>query len=119
MQKVQNIEMADVLSYELEAIPPSLFGEKNGSMRLSTKSTIKSKLQVEASTRSLSLPDCITLDGCAVLWVVCWPSKGKVEDYVKSFVDYVENHLRMADTYLVFDRYYERSIKEGTRKARA
>ena len=111
--------MADVLSYELAAIPPSLFDEKNGSMRLSTKSTIKSKLQVEASTRSLSPPDCIILDGCAVLWVVRWPSKGKVEDYVKSFVDYVENHLRMADTYLVFDRYYERSIKEGTRKARA
>ena len=36
---------------------------------------------------------------------------GKVEDHVKSFLNYVKIHLRTADTYFVLDRYYEHSIR--------
>ena len=41
LQKVQNIEMFDVYTYEFAAIPPSLFDEKTGTMCQSAKSILK------------------------------------------------------------------------------
>ena len=71
LQKVRDINMQDVLSYELAAFPPSMFDEKTGDMRLtSSKSTLKTKLQVEKSSRAVAPPDAFVLDGCAILWVV-------------------------------------------------
>ena len=60
----------------------------------------------------------VVIDGSAILWVVHWPSKGTVADFVQGFKKYIAEVLKNADVYLVFDRYYEYSIKSSTRKER-
>ncbi len=69
MQKVREMNLKDVLSYELAGIPPSMFDEKSGEMRLSTsQSTLKTKLQVKVTDRRSFAVDVIILDGCAILF---------------------------------------------------
>lgn len=54
LQKVRDINMKDVLGYELSYAPPSMF-EKTGDMRISkAKSALKTKLQVELTARHTS-----------------------------------------------------------------
>ena len=53
------------------------------------------------------------------MWVVQWPAHGTVQDYIKNLIDYMSGHLMIADTYLIFDRYLDNSIKEITRRSRA
>ncbi len=119
LQKVRDINMKDVPSYELAFAPPSMF-DKSGEMRITkAKSSLKTKLQVEQSERFFSPPDVTILDGCAILWVVRWQAHGLVKDFIKNFVDYLSSHLRINDTYLIFDRYYDNSVKNIMRTFRA
>ena len=119
LQQVRDINLKDILLYELAAVPPSMF-EDSGDMRIiKTKSVLKKKLQVEVSERLCPPPDAVIVDGCAVLWVIQWPTSGTVEDYIKSLMAYVIGLLQRCDTYLIFDRYYADSIKNATRSARA
>ena len=87
-------------------------------MRL-TNSTLKTNLQVELTDSRSRPPDAIVEDRRAILWVINWPARGLVQDYVQNLMDYTTRHLQIADTYLIFDRYYENSIKEATRTSRA
>ncbi len=119
LQKVRDIDMNDVLGYELSGVPPSMF-EGTGEMRITkSKSTLKTNLQMELTDRQSLHPDAIVVDGCAILWVVPWPTHGLVQDFIKKMFDHIIRHLHIADTYLIFDRYYDDSIKEITRTSRA
>jgi len=94
--------------------------DKSGEMRITkAKSSLKTKLQLEQSERFSTPPDVIILDGCATLWVVRWPAHGLVQDFIKNFLDYLSSHLNINDTYLIFDRYCDNSIKDITRTSRA
>lgn len=118
LQHVRDVNLKDVMKFELAATP-SMF-EENGDMRITkTKSILKKKLQVEVSDRLSSSPDAFIIDGCAVLWVIRWPTKGTVEDFILNLLGYVNERLKSCNTYLVFDRYHEKSIKNATRTARA
>ena len=63
----------------------------------------------------------IVIGGFAILWAVNWPTKASVQDYVDNVCDYVLRRLKTADTAdradtaIVFDRYYDFSIKSSTR----
>ena len=59
------------------------------------------------------------MDGCAILWLGNWPSKEKVPNFVDNFLSYVFTLLQKSDAHLIFDRYYEYSIKSATRTERA
>ena len=48
--------------------------------------------------------DASFLDGCAVLWVVPWPTSGTVQEYLDRFCSYIHGRLKKTDVYLVFDR---------------
>ena len=48
--------------------------------------------------------DASFLDGCALLWVVPWPTSGTVQDYLDRFRSYIHRRLKKTDVYLVFDR---------------
>ena len=72
-------------------------------------------LKVEVSARAVGLPDAFFLDGCAILWIVAWPSKGTVGSFIENFCKYMLDKLKIADVYLIFDRYYADSIKGLTR----
>ena len=58
------------------------------------------------------------LDGSAVLWVVHWPAKGVIADFVKNFKGFLLKKLLESDVYLIFNRYREHSTKSVTRDAR-
>ena len=93
----------------------------SGAMRVCKgKSDLKKRLAKEISSRhSTSRVGTAVLDGSAVLWVVHWPSKGTIADYVNNFKKYLSKKLREADVYLVFDRYHDYSTKSVTRYDRA
>ena len=50
LQQYRDIDIKDVLSYELSPVPASLFDE-SGTMRAQSKAVVKTKLQVEQSSR--------------------------------------------------------------------
>ena len=111
--------MGEVLGHGLAGVPTSMFAD-TGEMRLTkSKSFLKTKLQVELADRRSVPPDVIVLDACAILWMVKWPAHGLVKDYLQNVLDYVISQLNIADTYLLFDRYYDNSIKKATRTSRA
>ena len=71
----RDIDVEDIFCYELAPIPTLLFAD-TGDMRITkTKSVLKRKLQVEQSSRTLQQPDVVILDGCAILWIIHWPSQ--------------------------------------------
>ena len=107
---------SDLFNYELAPLPTSMFDD-NGNMRISTsKSVLSNKLQVTQSTRASVKSNVIITDGCAILCCLHWPSNATIHDYVDSFLHYASRRLNRCDVFLIFDRYYEYSIKSGTRK---
>ena len=109
--------MEHILSYELVPVPTSMFDEKTWKLHIAkSKSILKNKLQVEQSARATGQRDAIVIDGCAILWVVHWPSNGSVQDLVTNVVKHVTSKLKGSTrAHVIFDSYYEYSIKSGTR----
>ena len=109
----REIKVEQILSYELAPVPTSMFEEKTRDLRIAkSKSILKNKLQVEQSAHATGQPDAIVTDGCAILRVVHWPSKGSVQDLVTNFFKYVKGKLKGGTrVHLIFDRYCEYSIK--------
>lgn len=118
LQQHRDIDIKEVLSYELSPVPASLFDE-SGAMRAQSKAVLKKKLQVEQSSRTLGVSDAVIIDGCAMLWTVHWPTNGNIEDYVMNFMRTIKYHLECCDVYLIFDRYIKTSTKQMTRSSRA
>ena len=116
LQQCRDIDIKTVLVHELSPVPTSMFDDE-AKMRIATmKSTLKKKLQVTLSQRLVEKAEVEILDGCAILWVINWPNKGTVADFVTMNV---MKRVASQDTYLIFDRYFDFSIKSGTRAARA
>jgi len=118
LQQSRDINIKDVLMYELSPVPAALFDD-TGEMRSQAKASLKKKLQIEVSSRLASSPGVVIIDGCAFLWTVHWPANGTVEDYLKNFLKSLMFHLRNSDVYLIFDRYNHNSTKNMTRSSRA
>jgi len=115
----REVNIKDVLSYELAPVPMSMF-ESTGEMRAATsKSSLKRQLQVEVSTKTSNNVTISIIDGSALLWVICWPMDGTVKDYAMNLKYTIANRLKMGDVHLIFDRYYDYSTKGVTRSARA
>ena len=116
----ETIDIRNLLSYELAPVPTSMFTD-SGDMRIGkSKAQLKTQLQVDLSTRKASQEiQCRVLDGSVVLWVIHWPLKRKVRDYVANFRKCSEQKLEVGDVYLIFDRYKEYSTKSITRSGRA
>ena len=94
--------------------------EDNGDMRITkSKSALKQKLQVEQSSRTLSSPDTIIIDGGALLRIIQWPKQGIIQDFVNNVLEYVFRKLEHSDVYVRFDRYFEYSTKSVTSNSRA
>ena len=75
----RGIDPENLLAHELAPYPTSMF-DVDGHMReAKTKSTLKNTLKVDISSRSAERgTDATFLDGCAVLWVLPWPTSGTV-----------------------------------------
>ncbi len=107
-------------SCELASVPTSMFDEITRNLCIvKSKSLLKNKLQVEQLACATGQPDAIAMDGCAILWVVHWPSKGSIQDLVTNVVKHITSKLKSSTrVHIIFDRYCEYSIKSGTRCSR-
>ena len=115
----REIDLKELFSHELAPIPTSMF-EDNGDMRITqSNSSLKQKLQVEQSSQTLSFPDTIIIDGCALLWIIQWPNQGVIQDFVNNVLEYVFRKFEHSDVYVIFDRYFEYSTKSATRTSHA
>ena len=116
LMSTRAINQNDVLKYELAAVPTSIFDEQSGELRISmSKSILKRRLQVEVTNTG----DAVVIDGCVILWVLQWPSKGFIKDGVLNCVKYATNKMHCyRRTHVIFDRY-NTSIKDATRCQRA
>ena len=84
-----------------------------------SKSILKQRLQVEFTNPSRGTGHAVVIDGCAILWVLQWPSKGIIKDVVLNFVKYATNKMHCyRRTHVIFDRY-KTIIKDATRCQRA
>lgn len=117
LQQSRDLDIKEVLIYELFATPPGLCDE-NGDTRSQNKAMLKSKLQVQVSNRHIEYPDAILIDGCALLWVIHWPSLGTVEYFIKNFLMSLHFYLQQCRVLLIFDRYRRTSTKSATRSNR-
>lgn len=62
--------------------------------------------------------DYTIIDACASLWAIYWPDNGKVIDVVYLIKQYLKKFLSHTNTFYVFDRYMELSIKNTARNIR-
>ena len=78
------------------------------------KTKMKNCLVVEQSLRTVTHPDVIMLDGCALLWSVYWPASGTMGDVVQIMVEYLQKPMDYTDVFPVFDRYHPYSPQGST-----
>ena len=64
---------------------------------------------------SMKVPEFVEIDGCAILWVVNWPTNGLVSDYITNCCDFGFLQMKSHDSAVVFDRYHDFSIKSSTK----
>ena len=84
-----------------------------------SKSILKRSIQVEVTNPSRGTGEAVVIDGCAILWLLQWPSIGFIKDLVLNFVKYATNKMHCYRwTHVIFDRY-NTSIKDATRCQRA
>ena len=62
--------------------------------------------------------DITIIDGSALLWTIHWPTDGTVADFIDNVKARLTSYLLKSDVDLIFDRYYEYSIKSVTRDVR-
>ena len=63
----------------------------------------------------MNKPELTITDESAVSWVVNWPTKTSVIDYLQNFSPYILQKLATGNINLVFDKYYDYSIKLSAR----
>ncbi len=79
---------------------------ENGAIRIPTnKSSLKKTLQLEHSGRTSASADVVIIDGCAMMWVIHWPTNGTVADYANNFMHYICSIMDSSDVFLTFDQY--------------
>ena len=94
----REIDLKNVLSYELAPVPPSMFLDLDAMRICKAKSDLKNKLAINLSARnSASDVAAIVLDGSAVLWVIHWPAKGTIINFVDNFKMFLATKLLEAD----------------------
>ena len=73
-------------------------------MHVQSNAILKSKLQLEQSSRIHRVTDAVIIDVCVMLWSVHSPTSGTVEDYIINLMEATKYHLERGDVYLIFDR---------------
>ena len=114
-----NFEFESLLVSEMAPQPTSMFTEEGLPRPCNNKSKLTTTLKVKIPSRHASEnTDAIFLDGCAILWTINWPSKGNINNFLNNVRAYLHTRLLIADVHLIFDRYFDHSIKGLTRKCR-
>ena len=114
----QQLDFTTLFNYELSPVPTSMFHDSGDARYPKSKVVLKNKLKVEVSTRGVEV-GAVVVDGGGMLHsLIHWPKDGSVEDLAKGVELYVSKFVKHSDVYLIFDRYFEKSIKSDTRMER-
>ena len=73
------------------------------------------KLKCETTTRGLST-ETVAIDSGGLLHNVYWPKEGLVQDLINGVMRYVSKFLKDSDVHLIFDHYFDKSIKSEEEK---
>ena len=98
---------------------PALLFDESDTMRARSKAVLKTKLQVEKSSRIQGVQGAVIIDGCDMLWTVQWHTSGTVDAYILNFIGTIKYHLECHDVYLIFDRYIGNITKQIARSSRS
>ena len=79
-----------------------------------SKAVLKNKLKVEVSVQGVEI-DVVVVDGGGMLHssIYC-PKDGLVRDLAAVVEMYISKLLQHSDVYIVFDHYFEKSLKSDT-----
>ena len=79
-----------------------------------SKAVLKNKLKVEVSVQGVEI-DVAVVDGGGMLHssIYC-PKDGLVRDLAAAVEMYISKLLQHSDVYIVFDHYFEKSLKSDT-----
>ena len=101
----RSLDADNIMAHELSLYPSSMFDADGQLREAKNKANLKNAIKVEISSRNAEKDVEVSfLDGCAILWVVPWPTSGTVQDYLDRFRCYILGRLKKTDIYLVFDR---------------
>ena len=111
-------DFTTLFNYELSPVPTSMFYDSGEARYPKSKVVLKNRLKVEVSVRGVEV-DAAEVDGrCMLHSSIHWPKDGSVKDLAKGVEKYVSRLLHHSDVYVIFDRYFDKSIKSDTRLQR-
>ena len=114
----EQMDLKSLFSYELAPVVTSLFKDSGEPRYATSKSDLKNSLKVEVSSRGKESDTVLVDCGGMLHSAIYWPKDRQVSDLLKSIEKYACNLINLADLCMIFDRYYERSIKSDTRMKR-
>lgn len=122
--KSRNINLKEVLSYELCSVPIAL-AHPDGSLRKTTKSTLMHILEKEVTSKInlpvSQIPTVYLIDGMALVQMLKSGGCATFDEMSLKYQDIILNALLHNNTTrvdLVFDQYLPASIKDGERSRR-
>ncbi|CAH3175616.1 unnamed protein product [Porites evermanni] len=119
-----HISLKDVLSFELSPVPYSL-ANADGSLRKGTKSVLCSLLEKDVNVvqqlTALPNPTVVIIDGMAIIQMSKSAGTSTFGDLSEKYYNIFTAPLfsnNCVQVHVVFDQYWENSIKEGERERR-
>ena len=110
--------MEECLTTELASYAPAYF-DKDSKMRSRTKSKLTTALAVRVLERRMLVCHTQIYEVSAQLWCIAWPQEGyPIKTYIKAFQVFVLAALANGNVILVFDRYFDDSVKAYQRLLR-
>ena len=109
------LDFTTLFNYELCPVPTSTFHDPGEARYPKSKVVLKSRLKVEVSVRGVEV-DAAVVDGGGMLHSsIHWPKDGSAKDLAKGVEMYVSRLLQHSDVCVIFDHYFDKSIKSETR----
>ena len=124
VSNTRQISLKDVLSFELSPIPYSL-ANADGSLRKGTKTVLCSLLEKDVNVvqqlTALPNPTVVIIDGMAIIQMSKSAGTSTFGDLSEKYYNIFTAPLfsnNCVQVHVVFDQYWENSIKEGERERR-
>ncbi|KAK3724019.1 hypothetical protein QZH41_000590 [Actinostola sp. cb2023] len=123
--RVRQIDLREILSYELSAVPYSL-AHSDGTLRKTTKSVLLHNLEGDVTVEpslppSTTLPTSHIVDGMALIHTIKFAGASTFGELAAKYYEIITSYYRQGNCSridLVFDQYWDLSIKAGERQRR-
>jgi len=123
--RVRQIDLREILSYELSAVPYSL-AHSDGTLRKTTKSVLLHNLEGDVTVEpslspSTTLPTAHIVDGMALIHTIKFAGASTFGELAAKYYEIITSYYRQGNCSridLVFDQYWDLSIKAGERQRR-